>query len=75
MDIDTFIKAAEGSRNFLAFADDMQRCKNAIDMCGLPQIKAEAWVECLEKMTPFEIHNYVEKQYVPGLLNPFNPRT
>lgn len=75
MNIDTIIAAAEGSRNYHAFADDMQRCKNAIDTCGLPQIKAETWIECLQKMTPFEIFQYVENRYVPGLLNPYDPRT
>ena len=72
---DSFIAAAEGSRNYRAFVEDMQRCKNAIDMCGLPQIKAECWVECLKKMTRYEIYQYVENRYIPGMLNPFDPRT
>lgn len=75
MNIDAFIKAAEGSRNYHAFAEDMQRCKNAMDMCGLPQIKAESWVDCLKKMTSFEIYQYVENRYIPGMLNPFDPRS
>lgn len=75
MCIDTFVKAAEGSRNYRAFAEDMQRCGNAVDMCGLPQIKAESWIECLKKMTTFEIFQYVENRYIPGLLNPFDPKT
>ena len=53
MNIDAFIKAAEGSRNYHAFAEDMQRCK----------------------MTSFEIYQYVENRYIPGMLNPFDPRT
>ena len=63
MNIDAFIKAAEGSRNYHAFAEDM------------PQIKAESWVDCLKKMTSFEIYQYVENRYIPGMLNPFDPRT
>ena len=75
MDIDAFIKAAEGSRNYRAFSEDMRRCKNAIDMCGLPQIKAESWLEHLSTMTPFDIYQYVENRYIPGMLNPFDSRT
>lgn len=68
-------KAAEGSKNERSFLLDMERCKNAIDMCGLPQIKAESWGNVLEKMTPFDIYQYVENRYHAGMLNPFDQNT
>ena len=68
-------KAAEGSKNERMFVLDMERCKNALDMSGLPQIKAESWGNVLEKMTPFEIYQYVENRYHAGMLNPFDKNT
>ena len=69
------VECARDSRNYSAFKTDMEKCATAWTMCGLPEIKAEVWLEHLQKMTPFEIFSYVENRYVPGLLNPFDPRT
>lgn len=75
MTIEQIIACAEGTRNYPAFAEDMRKCDTAMTMCGLPAIKAEAWLITLRKMTPADIYYYVDERYFPGALNPFEHRT
>lgn len=53
-----------------ALRDDIWRMGNAVFMCGLYQIRAEAWIDQLAEMDDKELTSYLNG-YKSGLLNPF----
>ena len=65
-------RVLENSRctGYGAFLKDFERLETAASMCGLCQIRAEAWLEKLGELSDDELSAYIER-YQAGWLDPF----
>ena len=64
-------RVLENSRctGYGAFLKDFERLETAASMCGLCQIRAEAWLEKLGELSDDELSAYNER-YQAGWLDP-----
>ena len=66
-----FAAAAKDCFYVNSFRADLVQCDRALKMDGEMHVEAECWMNILDALDDNDIKMYVDNEYRPGLLNPF----